>query len=780
MAILFDEKQGIFKLDTDRTTYLIGLTQEGYVGHLYYGKKLTHPCGGYLLRTQEPPFTPSVYKREKAAFLDSFPAEYPTGGIGDYRKSCLDIRNVGGQRGAELHYVSHTITKGKPALKGLPASFGTEQEVETLSLVCEDSVLSLRVVLLYSVFAAEDVITRSARIENGGQETLTVEKAYSACLDMDNRGFEMMTLTGGWARERQIQRNKVQYGTQLVSTIRGKSSHQEHPFLALVTPETTQENGEAYAMHFVYSGNFKALAELSQFDMVRMAMGINEEDFAWKLEPGAQFQTPEAVLVYSAQGLGQMTRSFHDFYRNHMIRSKYLHELRPVLINNWEATYFDFDTDKLLELARAAKETGIEMLVMDDGWFGHRNNDDSSLGDWTVNEEKLRGGLPHLVEEVKKLGLKFGIWFEPEMISPDSDLYRAHPDWALQIGGREATQSRQQYVLDLSREEVREHAYESVARILRSAPIDYVKWDMNRELSDIGSAAWPADQQSELFHRYVLGVYEIQERLVTEFPDLLLENCSGGGARFDPGMLYYSPQIWCSDDNDAIERLRIQEGTALCYPLSTMGAHIADSPYGMTGRETSMATRAAVALAGTFGYEMDITEIPEEERAQIPGQVALYHKYHMLMAEGDYYRVHSWDDREPYDCYLVVAKDKSEALVTFVQVLGRPNQHSRIIRLKGLEADAAYAVERVALTPGEVQQKEEADAAKANGQSAADTVEESGQTVAEAAGTAASGSGVVTTVRNSVLYGDELMQCGLLVTNEPGDFAARLYHLVRQ
>lgn len=422
-------------------------------------------------------------------------------------------------------------------------------------------------------------------------------------------------------------------------------------------------------------------------------MGINQEEFCWNLRAGESFQAPEAVLVFSAEGLGKMTRSFHDFYRQHMIRSPYRNKKRPILINNWEATYFDFNTEKLLDIAREAKKDGIEMLVMDDGWFGKRNSDNCSLGDWVVNEEKIQGGLKHLVEEVKKIGLKFGIWFEPEMISPDSELYKAHPEWAIHIEGRKATQSRQQYVLDLSNPKVVEYAYESVAKILRSAPIDYVKWDMNRQLSDLGSSYLDKDSQQELFHRYVLGVYQMQERLITEFPDLLLENCSGGGARFDPGMLYYSPQIWCSDDTDAVERLEIQEGTALIYPLSTMGAHVSDCPNHSVGRVTPFETRGHVALAGTFGYELDITKISKEDRKQIKGQTEMYHKYHDLVREGDYYRIASFSENGHYDCYLVADKEKSEALMTYVQVRGVPNSRSRKIKLQGLDAKAEYALE---------------------------------------------------------------------------------------
>ena len=535
MAVQFNEDKKIFRLDTETSTYLMGLTPEGYLGHIYYGDRLYKETENYMLRMEEPPYTPSVNKREKSSFLDSFPMEYPTGGIGDYRESCLNVRNEAGQMGCEIHYVSHKIYNGKKALKGLPASFGTEEEVQTLDILCEDEILGLQVVLSYSVFEKENVITRSVKLINKGDQKLKIEKIYSACLDMDNENFEMLTLHGSWARERHIQQGPLRYGKQMVSSAKGESSHQEHPFVALVTPETTQQQGKVYGMHFVYSGNFIGQAELNQFDSVRTVMGINKEEFGWILKAGEEFQAPEVVMAYSHEGLGEMTRSYHDFYRNHMIRSKYLHKKRPILINNWEATYFDFNTDKLLDIAREAKSCGIEMLVMDDGWFGVRNSDNCSLGDWKVNTDKITGGLKHLVDEVNKIGLEFGIWFEPEMISPNSDLYRMHPEWAIQIQGREATQSRQQYVLDLSRPEVLDYVYESVASILRSANIVYVKWDMNRQLSDLGSIYLGAEEQQELFHRYVLGVYALQERLVTEFPDLLLENCSGGGARFRPG-----------------------------------------------------------------------------------------------------------------------------------------------------------------------------------------------------------------------------------------------------
>lgn len=727
MSIRYDDVNRVFELDTDNTSYRIGIADdEGFVGHIYYGRKIRSQQCGQFLRTWEGPFVPSTNNRERCSFLDTFPTEYSGNGIGDYRESCIAVKTITGSRTTDLMYESYDIIDGKPELEGLPASFAGDEMVQTLILHMADKGDGLEVDLLYSVFECEDVITRSVKVRNNGDKDIRLTKVYSACIDMDDEDFEMLTLHGSWARERQMERRSIAYGKQSVSSLRGESSHQDHPFMAWMTRGSNQASGDVYGMHFVYSGNFIAQIEKSQFDSIRAVMGIHSEGFEWLLTPGDEFVAPEVVLTYSHNGIGQMSRNLHDFYREHLIRSKYLHQKRPVLINNWEATYFDFDTDKLLAIAKSAAEHGIEMLVMDDGWFGHRNDDATSLGDWFVNENKIKGGLKHLVDEVNKLGLKFGIWMEPEMISPDSELYRKHPDWAFAVPERTATLSRNQYVLDLSRKEVRDYVYECVHNVISSANIEYVKWDMNRQLTDIGSVEFTGDRQGELAHRYVLGVYELQERLVNDFPDLLLENCSGGGARFDPGMLYYSPQIWCSDDTDAIERLSIQEGTELIYPLSTMGAHVSDCPNHTVGRSTPFMTRAHVALAGTFGYELDITKISEEERAMIPEQVSMYHKYNDLVREGDYYRVVSYRENGLYDCWMVVAKDKSEALVTYVQVLGKPNVHSRKIKLLGLDVAADYRLD----------------------------------------GT------------EKVYGGDLLMNAGMLIETMRGDYMSRLYHFV--
>lgn len=695
MSIYYDEQARLFQLDTPNTSYVMGVQDSfGYLLHYYYGRKLFPGDVSYLARTTEPPYTPEKNCRDKLAFLDSAPFEFPTGGVGDFREHCLEVRTQAGFNGVELAYHHHRIYPGKQKLEGLPATFGTEQDCDSLEITLVDPVLKLEVALQYTAFRELDAITRSVRVVNRSNEPVYLTKVLSACLDMDNETFSMLTLHGSWARERRIQNRPLGYGRQGTFSERGETSHQEHPFLALTTPNVTQTTGGVYAMHFVYSGNFHAQVGLDSFDQVRAVMGINPYHFTWKLEPEDAFQAPEVVLVHSAQGLGPMTRTLHALYRNHLIRSPWRDKNRPILINNWEGTYFDFNTEKLLSIARDAARLGIEMLVMDDGWFGSRFDDNRALGDWFVNQEKLPGGLERLADEVNKLGMKFGIWMEPEMVSPDSDLYRAHPDWAIQIPGRSPGLARNQLVLDLTRREVLEYVWSRIRAILDSANIEYLKWDMNRQLSDLGSLGLNPDTQGELYHRYVLAVYELQERLCRDYPNLLLENCSGGGARFDPGMLYYSPQIWCSDDTDAIERLAIQEGTALIYPLSTMGAHVSDCPNHTVGRVTPFETRGHVALAGTFGYELDITRLSKEDQEMIPKQVAMYHRHQELIRSGEYYRLASYRENHQFDCWQVAAADGSQALVTFVQVLGRPgNHHSRRIKLRGLRQEEFYREE---------------------------------------------------------------------------------------
>ena len=687
MSVTFNEEKKIFRLDTEKSTYVMGVSPEGFLGHIYYGDRLFMEADNYLLRMEEPPYTPSVNKREKSAFLDFFPMEYPTGGIGDYRESCLNIRNAAGNMGCELHYTGHEIYKGKKGLKGLPASFATEDEAETLEITLKDADLDLEVVLSYTAFEKENVITRSVRVQNQGKEDLRIEKILSACLDMDNENFSMLSLHGTWARERHIQTGELHYGKQVISSARGESSHQEHPFIALVTNGTEQENGKVYAMHFVYSGNFMAETELCQFDNLRMTMGINPEEFSWLLTPGEEFQAPEVVIVYSGNGLGAMTRSYHDFYRNHLIRSKFKYEKRPILINNWEATYFDFNTDKLLDIAREAKKCGIEMLVMDDGWFGKRNDDNSSLGDWYVNEEKLGGTLTKLIERVNAEGVKFGIWIEPEMISEDSDLYREHPDWALMIPGRNPVRSRNQLVLDFSRKEVVDGIFGQISAVLDNANIEYVKWDMNRSLMDVFSVM--TKDQGRVMYDYVLGLYDFLDRMVNRYPDLLIEGCSGGGGRFDAGMLYYTPQIWCSDNSDAIDRLRIQYGTSFGYPVSAMGAHVSAVPNHQTGRITPLHTRGVVAMSGTFGYELDLLKLTEEEKDEVRSQIGEFRKYAPLIQNGRYYRL--TDPFKSEVCaWEIVGNSQEEVLLNVVMEEIHGNMTVNYVQLRGLDESALY------------------------------------------------------------------------------------------
>lgn len=698
----FSEKLINFKLDTPDSTYAFSATEDGFLLHAYYGKSLGEDDLGYLLKLNENPFTLKSNLREKGTFMDAKSFEYPCYGTGDYRESCLKVLDKNNMSACELHYDSYEIIKGKPSLrqKGLsviPATFADEDEASTLIIRMVDKPLKLVAKLYYTVFNDKNVITRNVIFENEGEDDINLTRVLSACVDFDNSNYDMITLNGSWARERFVERCRLHHGKQGIDSVKGESSHQNNPFVALVSSNCNEDMGEAFGFNFVYSGNFYAFAEVTQHKRTRFVMGINPLDFNWVLEPGFDFVTPEVVMVYSDEGLGKMSRTFHDLYRENLIRGYYKDKPRPVLINNWEATYFNFNTDKLIDIAREASKLGIEMLVMDDGWFGHRDSDNSSLGDWFVNENKITGGLKHLVSEVNKLGMKFGIWFEPEMISPDSELFKAHPDWAIQIKGRSMTQSREQYVLDYSNSEVRDYIYSLMKNILDSANIEYIKWDMNRQITEAGSTTLPVRKQRELWHRYVLGVYDLMDRLVTDYPHILLENCSGGGARFDAGMLYFSPQIWTSDDTDAIERLKIQYGTSMCYPPSAMGAHVSDCPNHTVGRTTPFDTRGDVALVGTFGYELDVTRIPEADRAKIPGQIDKFKKYNPLVRTGDQYRIGNMFEDNMWDAWMFVAKDKSEALLTFVQVLGRPNTPSRTIKAKGLDENKTYLVEELNL-----------------------------------------------------------------------------------
>lgn len=691
MSITYDEKKRLFWLNTPGSTYVIGVFGgENWLGHLYYGKKIGQDDIRYLARTGDRKSVSEVNQGEKVKFCDSFFMEYPTAGIGDYREPCLNVRSLNGHSGCRLSYFSYKIYSGKKNLDGLPATFGAEKDCTSLELLCKDEVLGLQAVLNYTVFEKLDVITRSVQIQNISGNAVYLTHVLSACLDMDNESYDLITLNGDWAGERMIFRRPLAPGKQAAISNRGVSSHQANPFLALVSKNADQENGTVYGMNFVYSGNFLAQAELTQYDTVRAVMGILPENFCWRLKQGEVFQAPEAVLVYSDQGIGKMTRTFHDLYRKHLIRGKYKNIKRPVLINNWEATYFDFDADKILAIAREASEQGIEMLVLDDGWFGERYDDSRALGDWQVNEEKLRGSLSGLADEINGLGMKFGLWFEPEMVSPDSDLYREHPDWAIRIPEREPAKSRKQLVLDITRKEVRDTIYEQMRSVLHSANIEYVKWDMNRSISDVYSAV--TKDQGKVMYDYILGLYDFLERLINRYPNILIEGCSGGGGRFDAGMMYYTPQIWCSDNTDAIDRVRIQYGTSFGFPISTVGSHVSAVPNHQTGRTTPMRTRGVVAMAGTFGYELDLGKLSWEEKEEIRRQVHRYHKHAKLIRNGNYFRLTNPFEEE-VGAWAFVSEDQSEALLNVVMLEVHGNMTTNYVKMQGLNPDAMYREE---------------------------------------------------------------------------------------
>mgnify|MGYP002545452098 CR=1 FL=1 len=684
--ITFDAQKRIFKLDTPNSSYVIGIFDENYLLNLYYGEKIPDVnLWANAKRLKSSSFSPANPNfKDEYASVDVLPMEYPTNGAGDFRISALKIKNSDGNSVTDIRYVSHKIYEGKPSIAPLPAIYlNNDGEADTLEILAEDALTGIKITLFYTVFNNLDVITKSVKAKNEGTSSVCIERIFSSCVDFPAMDFDLITLYGRHAKERCREQRRLAHGIQGVGSKRGVSSHNQNPFAALLRHGAGEEQGDVYGFNLVYSGNFELSAECDYSGTTRIIMGINPEDFSWHLDPGESFQTPEAVLVYSCKGLGGMSRTYHKLYNNNLIRGKYKHEKRPLLINSWEAAFFDFNADKLIEFAKNAKELGIEMLVMDDGWFGKRNDDTNSLGDWYVNEEKLPGGLGTLIDKVNELGMKFGIWYEPEMISPDSELFRTHPDWFVHVPGRAPSIARNQYVLDVSRDDVRDNIFKQMSEVLSKYKIDYLKWDFNRNISEAGSALLPAERSKEFFHRFILGTYDLMDRFTKAFPDILFENCSGGGGRFDPGMLYYSPQIWASDNTDPIERLTIQFGTSLCYPAQTVGAHV--SANGRTGYET----KGNVAQWGTFGYELDPTKLTDSEKEIIKKQVSDYHKYYALTHYGDLYRI-----IDPYFdqfrcAWGLVAPDKSEALFTAV-IMRKIESGLFILKLAGLDKNKFY------------------------------------------------------------------------------------------
>lgn len=682
MAITFNETTRIFTLTTAHTTYQMQADAQGYLLHLYYGARTAGEMD-YLLNYGDRGFSgnPNSAGSDRTYSLDALPQEYPSLGTGDFRNYALNIENADGSQCCNPVYITHEIAAGKYTLKGLPFVRAEENEAETLKIILEDPVTKVELHLLYGVLEKEDIITRSVIIKNAGKAPVTVKKAQSACLDFLHGDYDLIKFYGRHAMERNMERMPVSHESTRIGSRRGTSSHQYNPGVILAGKNTNEDSGSCYGMLFVYSGNFLVEAEKDQYDQTRIQMGLTDELFAYPLEAGAEFIAPEVILSYTNKGLSRLSQQYHHCVMNHICQGKYVHANRPVLINSWEAAYFDFTGDTIVELAKEAKALGIDMVVMDDGWFGKRNDDNSSLGDWYVNEEKLGGTLTKLIERVNAEGVKFGIWIEPEMVSEDSDLYREHPEWAITIPGRKPVRSRNQLVLDFSRKEVRDEIFKRICAVLDQGNVEYIKWDMNRSLADIYAP--------NVTYDYVLGVYDFLEKLTNRYPDILIEGCSGGGGRFDAGMLYYTPQIWCSDNTDAINRTRIQYGTSFFYPVAAMGSHVSAVPNHQTGRVTSMHTRGVAAMSGTFGYELNPALLNAKEKAEIRAQLAQYREYQELIREGDYYRL-SNPFQDNFAAWMVVSDDRSKALVSVIRLTAEANPPAAYVTLKGMEEDAFY------------------------------------------------------------------------------------------
>ncbi|HFI0150385.1 TPA: alpha-galactosidase [Streptococcus suis] len=683
--IQYTEESRLFHLKTREFSYVIEVLETGDLVHRYFGKKIQQFSNGNKITYLDRAFSPSPITGNRTYSLDTLPLEYSSNGLGDFRTASIDVRNEVGVA-LDLKYKQHRIYKGKSSLEGLPASFASEEEVESLEIDLYDAVADVTVTLQYAVFEEGNYLARSARIQTGRYPS-KIEKALSFTLDFPRKDFVVHSLTGRYGYEKEWTKTPITSGTYSIGSIRGASSHSRTPFLALADPTATEDSGDVYSAQLVYSGNFTAFVETTALETIRWGMGINDTSFSWNLAAGNSFQTPEVLLSFTDKGFTGMTQDSHGFIKKHLIRSRFVNQERPILINNWEGTYFDFTEEKILSMASLASQAGIELFVLDDGWFGKRNNDESSLGDWVVNRDKLPNGLAGLADSIQALGMKFGLWFEPEMISIDSDLYRQHPDWAIHIDGREPIYSREQLVLDLSKPEVCDYIIQAVSDVLQSAKIGYVKWDMNRNITSMSQELANAESY-EFHHRYMLGLYRVLETLTSRFPDILFESCAGGGGRNDLGLLYYMPQAWASDNTDAIGRLSIQEGTTLLYPTSSMGAHVSAVPNHQVGRITSLETRGNVAMmGGAFGYELDVTQLSQEELETLAKQVETFKQIRSTVQFGDLYRL-----KKTANTWAVnyVDADKSQAVFTFVKILAQPEAPLVQVRLKGLDPEACY------------------------------------------------------------------------------------------
>ena len=698
MPIIFHKNTKEFHLYNDEISYIFCILRNGQPGQIYYGRKIKdRESFQHLIEYSMRDMAPCTYEGDRTFSMEYLKQEYPSYGHGDMREPAYEILQEDGSRITEFTFEDYVILKGKRKLEGLPAVYTeSDEEAETLEIYLRDRVMNTKMILSYTIFENLPVIIRNTRFVHEGESSIVLERAMSLNLDLPDDRYEMVELTGAWARERYVKTAPLHEGIQAIYSMRGHSSHQFNPFFALKRPETTEDAGEAIGISLVYSGNFLGQTAVDTFGVARAMIGIHPEGFSWTLKKGETFQTPEAVLVYSGEGLGKMSRTFHRLYRKRLARGYWRDRVRPVVINNWEATFMDFTEDKILKFAETARKLGVEMMVLDDGWFGHRDDDTSSLGDWYPDPKKLPQGIRGLAEKIENMGMKFGLWIEPEMVNKDSRLYEEHPDWVIRVPYREACHGRNQFVLDFSKEEVVDYIGDQISGILRNAPVSYIKWDMNRSISEAFSQGRKAEEQGKLFHRHILGVYRLYERLTSEFPEVLFESCASGGARFDPGMLYYAPQCWTSDNTDAVERLRIQYGTSFVYPLSSMGCHVSEAPNQQTFRNTPLSTRAETAYFGCFGYEMDLDTLTEEEKEEVKEQIQYYKRIRKLIMEGTFYRLIS-----PFEgdeaAWIVVSEDKRHALAGYYRMRQPANAPLKRLTLKGLDPDVRYQIRETGL-----------------------------------------------------------------------------------
>lgn len=693
MGIAVNRAGDTFHLYNQEISYIMKVLPNHQMGQIYFGKRIQIPedCS-YFLETSSRPMSSCVFDTDNRFSMEHIRQEYGVFGTSDYRMPATEVLQENGSRISEFCFREYRIQAGKPKLPGLPATYvENEEEAETLVIRLADPVTGLELELFYTIFAAGGILARNARFVNRGEQALHLQSAMSLCLDLPDSGYDMIQFSGAWARERYPKTRRLEQGIQSVGSIRGNSSHNHNPFMILKRPTADEFQGEAIGFSLIYSGNFLAQVEVDTYDTARVLLGIHPHCFDWKLDPSEEFQTPEAVMVYTDQGLNHLSQTFHRLYQKRLARGYWRDRVRPILINNWEATYFDFTEDKLVEIAEKARECGVELFVLDDGWFGKRCGEQAGLGDWVANPDRLKNGITGLARRIEDLGMKFGLWFEPEMVNKDSDLYREHPDWIIQAPGRRNSHGRYQYVLDFSRKEVVDRIYEMMDKILSEAKVSYIKWDMNRSITECYSAALPPDRQGEVYHRYILGVYDLYERLTSKFPQVLFESCASGGGRFDPGMLYYAPQCWTSDDSDAVERIKIQYGTSYCYPVSSMGTHVSVVPNHQINRITPLDTRANVAYFGTFGYELDLNTLTADEQEEVKGQIAFMKQYRQLFQFGTFYRLQSPFEHNT-SAWMVVSEDRKEAIVGWYRVLNGVNLPYGRLRLQGLSEDLPYRV----------------------------------------------------------------------------------------